>query len=356
MQFNFKKLIEKQGQTTFNIGSEFRDPDILQQPLHNLQRWDKMKTIITKGASYPIDQSYNLTKESQLKDIKGAIKQGNNKSASASEENKKIIIENYNKEVKNGWMIPFLKEDIINIEGAGVIPVGVMQQTTINEKGEVISKQRLTHNASRPRLSGTSVNSICDKEQLDPYLFPYCLLRTLHQIHVLRTIHPTIPILMTKYDLDAAYRRIHVALRFAILCITVIGRIAFLLLRLPFGTTPAADQFCTVSELVTDLAQEITEDKSWNPENLKSDLSHLIPSPESPKSVPPLESTPSPLFVPVIAKHISSDVYIDDIITTVLAINTKTITRGMNAAPLAIHTIFQPVNPTETIARQSFIW
>ena len=49
-----------------------------------------------------------------------------------------------------GWMISFLKDDLINIKGAGVIPIGINKQFTIDEKEKQIFKRWLTHDASRP--------------------------------------------------------------------------------------------------------------------------------------------------------------------------------------------------------------
>lgn len=100
-------------------------------------------------------------------------------------------------------MIPFLKEDLINIPNAGVIPAGITKQRTINELGEIIDKKRVTHNASRPRKSGTSVNSLSDKDILDPCLFAFCLIRILNMIQAMRITYPSIPILLGKFDLDA---------------------------------------------------------------------------------------------------------------------------------------------------------
>ena len=103
-------------------------------------------------------------------------------------------------------MIPFLREDIIKIPNAGIIPAGIAQQTTIDSNGNITEKKRPTHDASSPRHSKTSVNSLCDKNQLDPCVFAFCLIRILHMIHILRVQNPSTPILIGKYDLDAAYR------------------------------------------------------------------------------------------------------------------------------------------------------
>ena len=152
-----------------------------------------------------------------------AIKKGNNNSAS-DEADLPFLIKNYDKEVDKGWMIPFLKSDIEKIKGAGVIPIGIAHQITMDENGNKIPKRRTTHDLSRPMKSGHSFNSMMDDELLDPCLFGHALSRIIHGIHDIRLCHPTTPIYISKIDLDAAFRRIHVWLPHAILAITVIRR------------------------------------------------------------------------------------------------------------------------------------
>ena len=139
-------------------------------------------------------------------------------------------------------------------------------------------------------------------------------------IHALKIKYPSIPILLGKYDLDAAYRRIHTALKEACQCITIIDRVAFLLTRLPFGTTPAADCFNTASETVTDLAQKIAEDESWDPSSLHHPLGHKIPDPAPYDGDSSLDIPPFHLIPPVEHKTIHHDVYIDDIMVITLAL------------------------------------
>ena len=125
-----------------------------------------------------------------------------------------------------------------------------------------------------------SVNDRCDHNALDESLFGFCLLRILNHIHALKIKHPSQRILLNKTDLDAAYRRLHVMIKFALMCITIIDRITYLLSRLPFSSTPTADEFCTVSESITDVAQWIIDTPSWDLNPLRSPLSHLILEPE----------------------------------------------------------------------------
>ena len=140
---------------------------------------------------------------------------------------------------------------------------------------------------------------------------------------------------MNKYDLDAASKRIHVLIKYAILCITIVGRIAYLLLRLPFGTTPADERFCTISKTVADLAQDIINDKTRDPSDLLSDLSDQIPEAESPKKVKTLNQPLFKLMVPVEMKTISVDVYVDDITTIVLALSRSLINKAKHGVPPA---------------------
>ena len=76
--------------------------------------------------------------------------------------------------------------------------------------------------------------------------------------------------------MDAAYRRLHALLASAVFSITVIDEIAYLLLRLPFGAKITADRFSVVSDIINDLAKELSIDTSWDPDSLHSNLYELI--------------------------------------------------------------------------------
>ena len=57
---------------------------------------------------------------------------------------------------------------------------------------------------------GTSVNDRTIEDLLTPCIYGHMLRRLLHQIHRQRLAFPGRRILIVKYDLDAAYRRLHV--------------------------------------------------------------------------------------------------------------------------------------------------
>ena len=80
------------------------------------------------------------------------------------------------KEVARGWSIPLLPEHALEIPKAEGAPHGLPCQDTINEKGEIIPKDRPMHDLSFTGcLSGTSINSRIDEEELlaTHQLWPY---------------------------------------------------------------------------------------------------------------------------------------------------------------------------------------
>ena len=59
----------------------------------------------------------------------------------------------------------------------------------------------------------------------------------------MRYTYPQVRILICKLDLDAAYMRLHVLAAMAVLTITIIRNIAYILLRLPFGVANGPNDF-----------------------------------------------------------------------------------------------------------------
>jgi hypothetical protein len=93
--------------------------------------------------------------------------------------------------------------------------------------------------------------------QYPEMIFGWCLPRIIHFIVALRIAHPGRRILIAKYDFSDAYRRIAHSARAASQSIIVLAGIAFLALRLSFGGSPNPPTWCSFSEMVTDLSNEI---------------------------------------------------------------------------------------------------
>ena len=84
-------------------------------------------------------------------------------------------------------------------------------------------------------------------------------------------------ILILKTDLDAAYQQIHANATTAVTYIAILYELAFLYLRLPFGTTSAPTEYTTVSEATIDLGNYLLQDESWDTDDLNLPHQSLIP-------------------------------------------------------------------------------
>jgi len=121
----------------------------------------------------------------------------------------------------------------------------------------------------------------------------------------------------------------------------IVGSLAYLLFRLPFGSSPAAGCFSLLSEFVVDLAQALVEDNSWSPAHLHSTMAN---------SIPPLKLvteisfvTARKLSIKILAKEISFYCYIDNMIIVCLMIDNN-IQKALNAIPLILDSLSRPIN------------
>ena len=72
------------------------------------------------------------------------ILRGNHKS-SHSILNSAALDKSISKEIDHGWALPLTIESLQSIKNAGVVPLGVAEKFSINEKGERYIKRRVTH-------------------------------------------------------------------------------------------------------------------------------------------------------------------------------------------------------------------
>ena len=161
---------------------------------------------------------------------------------------------------------------------------------------------------------------------------------------------------MSKTDLDAAFRRIHATITAAVSCITIIDEIAYILLRLPFGSSPAPSIFDIPSQIIGDITTTLASDPTWNPDEL-----HAIKYYKFMEELP-IEKFDSSisfghaeeLFVDIVKSDKVFDIYIDDLIAAALDTpqNRKTL---LHAPALAIHTLFRPTDDQDPLPRDELI-
>lgn len=210
-------------------------------------------------------------------------------------------------------------------------------------------KCRFIHDCSFPSQSGTSINLQHDKDILEEYVYGQCLHRLLHQLHQLRLTFPTKSIYISKYDLDAAYRRLRVLVKHAVKATTIINTLAYIQTRLPFGTTAGSSVYVQVSEAIMDLVNDILNDPNWDPDSLHSPHASKLQSPQvSEADIPYAKAKPLAVDPPILMAF--CDGYIDDLITMAVDIRNN-IKRAQQAPPPAVHSVFYKVNPCEPLPR-----
>ena len=218
--------------------------------LGHREDWESITNIIYGGCNYPL--SSNVTDNIRLSDLRARIERGNHKSADRPE-SQPIVRDKYKGEVASSWMVPIPVSYLESLQEAELNSIGLAHQTTINEKGEIIEKKTLTHELSFLSESGTSINDRSIDTLLQECVYGQCLRRILHRIHALRLEHPKAVILLAKFDLDAAYRRLASHPKLTVKAITIVGSRAYILNRLPFGATAGPSTYSTVSEMIFDL-------------------------------------------------------------------------------------------------------
>ena len=70
------------------------------------------------------------------------------------------------KEVEHGWALPIKIDLVHHVKDMGVIPLGVFEKISINEKGYVYTKRRFTHDCSFQDPSGLFVNNQVPRDSL----------------------------------------------------------------------------------------------------------------------------------------------------------------------------------------------
>jgi hypothetical protein len=172
-------------------------------------------------------------------------------------------------------------------------------------------------------------------------IYGLCLLRIIHYIIALRLAFPTMMILISKYDFSDAYKRIAHAAKAAAQTIFVIGKVAFICLRLSFGGSVNPPAWCSVSEMITDLSNELPLINKWDPDKLFSPAQVTVPAPKYLEaSIPLALARPLAVDIPTIAKG-RGDCFVDNIIKVYLD-DPIQIKRHAASAPLAIHIAMRP--------------
>ena len=329
--------------THLQYGSKFRPPEDLEQLLQDHPLWLRTKKILEQGSTMPLEA---MTPEMEKEDLLLGIERGNHKGATSQRPTLDKLV---SKDIEHGFAMPISLDTAKRIKDGRWAPLNIQEQWTIDEKGGKMMKKRLTHDQSFPGLSSNiAINDQLQVEKLEPLIYGFMFIRLLHMIHAMRLAFPTIAILLCKFDLDAAYRRMHMHAATAAKCICTTSICALIYLRLTFGAAFSPAEWCIIIELITDLSMDIINNPLWVPSKLHS------PIPE-PSTIPPPKLYPSntpfapalPVDVTIqLPRHGWVDSYIDDLVGVCLHIkdNAK---RTSTAILLSIYLLARPFCPSD---------
>ena len=207
--YNLGRALEAQQDSPLGPGKEFKPPDVLESVFGLHPLWQRMKDFLNDGSKWPLDE---ISKEERAKDLNEALTFGNHKGASAKLE---LLLKLIGKDVKYGYSVPIPLKSAKLISGLEMAPMNIMAhapmnimaQNTIDESGQVIPKDQLTHDQSwKWKGSGTSVNRT-RKELLQETRYGFCIWHIVNWVVAARTKYPGQRILASKIDYKSAYRR-----------------------------------------------------------------------------------------------------------------------------------------------------
>jgi hypothetical protein len=347
--FDLASALDQQPYSALTIGSEFRSPSILAPIIERHPLWPKVHQMLVSGCDYALEP---LTEAERLEDIRANMLRGNHQSA---KQHSNRIQEMMESEVTNGWQLILPKLATFLLAGAVLGPLGIVSQETISERGEIISKWRLTHDQSFNVIPKTirSVNDRVKWEELTPCMYGTALIRYIHIIVMLRTLHPQECILQTKVDWKSAYRRMHYSTTSAVQSMTLVDDNLLVALRMTFGGAPNPSQWSDVSELACDLANDLVRHPGWDPAIHSSPHQHLIAGTMDRQPGPVPFAPASPLFVRIPCDGLpKAENFIDD---QFLAFLESSKARGSAVLPFVIHLLSRPVAANEAMARDDVL-
>jgi hypothetical protein len=334
---DFEAFLSDQVGTTMSYGAEFRPIDQLKRVLGTHPNFVFFRSILENGMPYHFTR--DLSEEERVIELKLQLARGNHKSAKEKwSEASDLLL----KDVVHGFSMPVQASKVVDIKGAMVEPCGITSQFKLQPDGSRKLADRLTQDLSYAMSSDdASVNSRIKMDEYTEMIYGWCLGRVVHYIVSLRLQYPGQKIYISKYDYSDAYRRIHHAASAAVQSIIVIGEVAYIALRLTFGGSPNPPTWCSFSEMVTDLANEIMLCPDWDPRTLRSPAQETTPVPQDrDEGVPFAMAQPLSVGIPVTATA-RTDSFIDDLILTFLD-TPENRRKCPHAVPLAIHVTSRP--------------
>ena len=144
------------------------------------------------------------------------------------------------------------------------------------------------------------------------------LRQIIHYIHSLRFHFPRTPILIGIFEFSAVYKRMTMLVHTSAARCTCHDDIDYIYLRLNFGGSPCPPLWCSMSEIITDLANNILASADWDPSITHSPHRAQIPKPNIlDDNIPFAKALPDNVAVTPL-KHGKVDCYISNLFPVIL--------------------------------------
>ena len=349
--FDMQRVIDSHPDSVITPGSEFRTAQILEPLLAGHPYWSRFHHNITHGVSYPLTAEED--EPARRAENQAILEYGNHASG---KKNPEALSKVLRKDASKGFSLPITFDCAKRIKHSRISPMGVAHQLGIDANGDLVPKDRLTHDQSFSLGFCPSTNDLINQSKLIDLVMGHCLDRVLHQIVALRWKFPTDRILISKFDWSSAYRRVHGNGDVAARNITIdpSNSFAHLNLRLTFGASANPAEFSIVSEIGTDFCNDLADFDEWQPEHCQSPLQEGIGGPKYlPEEVPIVAACELAVSVPP-RPHGFHDSYLDDMIQVFLATNPH-LGRCPSIVPLVVHLMTRPVAKDEPITRKDML-
>ena len=196
--YDLGKIIKEHSSSTLGYGSEFRPICQLKSVIGLHPNFMALADMIENGMSYIFHRA--ISEDEQQAETTAMIARGNHKSAQTETD---VVAKLLSKDVIHGFSIPLPVSAIPLIPHAGVQPLGLVSQWTIDENGNRIKKFRITQDltfSSEKGLAAKSINSRINMTAYAEMVYGWCFPRILHFISALRAKYPGIVIFIAKYD------------------------------------------------------------------------------------------------------------------------------------------------------------
>ncbi len=346
-----EEFLAKHQDTTLNFGSEFRPIGDLGRMLGSHPNFAFFSNVLKHGMDCCFTEE--LSESQRQAEVTAMMKRGNHQSV---QEDSEAVAKLLAKDVLHGFSIPLSPDSIPDLANAMVQPAGVVKQFSLQADGSREMKRRLTQDLSFPLTSpSASVNKRIDMGACAEMICGWCLSRLIHFIVALRLAHPLVRTFIMKCDCSDAHRRVAHSPSAAAQSIIIFARVAHLSLRLTFGGSPNPPTWCSFSEMVTDLSNEIPLCSEWDHDALRSPDQPITPLPTLlPDDAPFAPAMPLAVRIPTTVTA-RSDSFIDDLIRVFLDTPLAR-AREPHAVPLAMHVTSRPhAGEAEPIKRRELV-